>query len=54
MYQKPKLERFGTFRELTRLGPDFGNDFTSIFGPAVPGPVGCTEGGGEGFGCGRS
>jgi hypothetical protein len=24
MYQKPKLERFGTFRELTRIG--FGPD----------------------------
>jgi hypothetical protein len=32
MYQKPKLERFGTIRELTQLGPDSGADFTSVLG----------------------
>lgn len=32
MYQKPKLERFGTIRELTQLGPDGGSDFSSVFG----------------------
>lgn len=26
MYQKPKLERFGTFRELTKLGLDADGD----------------------------
>ena len=26
MYQKPRLERFGTFRELTRLGSDNDGD----------------------------
>ena len=26
MYQKPKLERFGTFRELTKLGLDSDGD----------------------------
>jgi hypothetical protein len=35
MYEKPMLERFGTFRELTRLGLDQGNDLFSGFG--IPG-----------------
>ena len=26
MYEKPKLERFGTFRELTKLGSDSDGD----------------------------
>ena len=32
MYQKPKLERFGTFRELTRLGLSNASDGASILG----------------------
>ena len=32
MYQKPALQRFGTFRELTRIGPDAGADLGSVFG----------------------
>ena len=35
MYEKPKLNRFGTFRELTRLGLDGGNDLFSGLG--IPG-----------------
>ena len=35
MYQKPKLERFGTFRELTQLGLEGGNDLFSGLG--IPG-----------------
>lgn len=32
MYEKPRLERFGTFRELTMLGTDSGTDIASAFG----------------------
>lgn len=39
-YAKPVLERFGTFRELTRLGFSQGNDFSSFLG--IPG-AGCNS-----------
>ena len=32
MYEKPMLERFGTFRDLTQLGNDSGADAASVFG----------------------
>lgn len=32
MYEKPKLERFGTMRELTLIGPAAGSDIASVFG----------------------
>ena len=35
MYEKPRIERFGTFRELTRLGFDQGTDLFGAFG--IPG-----------------
>lgn len=35
MYVKPKLERFGTFRELTLLGT-MGNNDTDITGERLP------------------
>ena len=38
MYQTPKLERFGTFRELTRWGFSSASDGGSILGI---GSVGC-------------
>ncbi len=31
-YQKPAVERFGSFRELTKIGPSQGNDIGSVFG----------------------
>ena len=31
-YQKPTLEKFGAFRDLTRLGFSSANDGASIFG----------------------
>jgi hypothetical protein len=31
-YEKPRAERFGTFRELTLIGPAGGNDIGSVFG----------------------
>ena len=34
-YAKPALERFGTFRELTRIGADAGSDIGSVYG--IPG-----------------
>lgn len=49
-YQKPQFHRFGTFRQLTRFGPDGGSDIGSISGIA-----GCsTENQGNEFGCGGS
>ena len=40
MYQKPMLEKFGTFRDLTRLGFSSASDGASIFGVATsPGCV---------------
>jgi len=50
-YVKPILERFGTFRELTQIGPATGADIATMFGI----PAGCNPGGGPDFGCdGRS
>ncbi len=47
MYEKPQLQRFGTFRELTKFGPDSGSDIGSIFGIA-----GCSaENAGSELGC---
>jgi hypothetical protein len=37
MYSKPKLERFGTFRELTQWGLQSATDGGSIFGIGSPG-----------------
>jgi hypothetical protein len=31
-YEKPRAERFGTFRDLTLIGPAEGNDIGSVFG----------------------
>ena len=38
-YQKPTLEKFGTFRDLTRLGFNSASDGASFFGVASPGCV---------------
>jgi hypothetical protein len=38
MYEKPKLERFGTFRELTQIGLNSDADGAVIFG------IGCKVG----------
>lgn len=47
MYEKPQLRRFGTFRALTRFGPDQGTDIGSVFGI-----TGCSrENNGNEFGC---
>jgi len=51
MYEKPQLQRFGTFRQLTQFGPDGGSDIGSISG--IDGcssenngnELGCTMGG---------
>ena len=32
MYEKPQLHRFGTFRQLTRFGPESGSDIGSVYG----------------------
>ncbi|MDQ3556473.1 MAG: lasso RiPP family leader peptide-containing protein [Gemmatimonadota bacterium] len=32
MYEKPELERFGTFRELTQIGSAAGSDISAVFG----------------------
>lgn len=37
MYQKPQIEKFGTFRELTRWGFQNATDGGSIFGIGSPG-----------------
>ena len=48
MYEKPQLQRFGTFRELTRFGAEAGSDIGSVFGIA-----GCNGQDPESeFGCG--
>lgn len=43
MYESPKLERFGTFRELTQAGRNSGWD---MFGVLLDDDVGCTTNGG--------
>jgi hypothetical protein len=35
MYQKPQVERFGTFRELTQVGCVGGRDGGSVFGASI-------------------
>jgi len=35
MYAKPKVERFGTFRELTRTGINGGGDGCIVLDPAT-------------------
>ena len=42
MYEKPTVEKFGTFRDLTRLGFNGGSDGISIFGPGTPAAPGCS------------
>ncbi len=37
MYQKPQLQKFGTFRELTLLGLNSSTDGAVIFGIGSPG-----------------
>lgn len=37
MYQKPTLQRFGSFRELTKLGIDSSTDGASFLGIGSPG-----------------
>lgn len=34
LYEKPRVHRFGTFRQLTRFGPEAGSDIGSVFGIA--------------------
>ncbi len=47
-YARPELERFGTFREMTRLGADEGSDIGSVYGiPGCNGQDNESE-----FGCG--
>ena len=43
MYESPRLERFGTFRELTQAGRSSGWD---LYGVLLDDDVGCTENGG--------
>ncbi|MBA2557943.1 MAG: lasso RiPP family leader peptide-containing protein [Chloroflexi bacterium] len=40
MYQKPRLERFGAFRELTQIGWSGGNDGFTLNGNAVTNTTG--------------
>lgn len=50
MYQKPSLQRFGSFRELTQLGLRSSTDGASFFGIGSPGcetfgyEIGCPDG----------
>lgn len=37
VYQKPRMEKFGSFRELTRWGVSSASDGGSIFGIGSPG-----------------
>lgn len=46
-YEAPAVTRFGTFRQLTRFGPEAGSDVGSVFGIS-----GCSvENNGNEFGC---
>ena len=47
VYEGPAVTRLGTFRELTRFGPEAGSDVGSVFGIS-----GCSaENEGNEFGC---
>ena len=41
MYAKPKLEKFGSFRTLTQVGFNGGNDGYIILGPNNTTDIGC-------------
>lgn len=47
-YERPTLTRYGSFRELTRIGPDAGGDISSVFGISA----GCDNTQSGDFGCG--
>jgi hypothetical protein len=53
MYEKPTVERFGVFRELTKWGLSGDSDGGAVFGIGSPGcstfgkKVGCPDGGGS-------
>jgi hypothetical protein len=51
-YERPTLARFGTFRDLTRIGANTGGDISAIFGINA----GCDASQSGAFGCsgGRS
>lgn len=55
MYEKPQLETFGTFRELTQFGGVGGFDALTVGGdPTAPTngvDNGCTPGASGAFGC---
>lgn len=53
MYEKPELETFGTFRQLTQFGFDSGTDMITMGGtPGDPTNTSCTAGSDlEGFEC---
>ena len=40
MYQKPVLQKFGTFRDLTRIGFTGSSDGASVLGPRSSGRKG--------------
>ncbi len=53
MYQKPSLERFGSFRELTQIGFSGASDGFTIIGPPVGAPTtGCNLADPLNTGCG--
>lgn len=53
MYEKPALETFGTFRQLTQFGFDSGTDMITMGGtPGDPTNTSCTAGlDDDEFGC---
>jgi|GEM_PF-3772384 len=52
-YVKPKVERFGTMRELTRVGCTLGGDGIWICSPPSPDPTPPGNGGENGNGNGE-
>jgi len=44
VYLTPKVERFGTFRELTQIGLTGASDGMTVCGPNGVVGTGCTEG----------
>jgi hypothetical protein len=47
MYEKPQLQRFGSFGELTQVGGSGTGDTLTIFNPITNNPIGTVPGPGD-------
>jgi hypothetical protein len=51
MYEKPRLQRFGSFGELTQIGGGGAGDSLTVFSPITNAPIGSVPSTGPHSGC---